>query len=70
MTSTFTSGSVPALDDAMLNIICTNMEPTRVIEREGFPQFVNVAVPGYKLPSRGDLREVAARVIRVVADNA
>ncbi|KAL3171886.1 hypothetical protein MRX96_013465 [Rhipicephalus microplus] len=61
MTSAFTSGSVPALDDAMLNMICTNMEPIRVIEMEGFLQFVNVAIPGYKLPSRDHLREVAAR---------
>ncbi|KAL3209476.1 hypothetical protein MRX96_009211 [Rhipicephalus microplus] len=43
-------------------MISTNMEPIRVIEREGFLQFINVAVPGYKLPSRDDFREVAARV--------
>ncbi|KAL3231817.1 hypothetical protein MRX96_023247 [Rhipicephalus microplus] len=61
MTSAFTSGSVPALDDALMNTICTNMEPIRVIEREGFLQFVNVAIPGYKLPSRDGLREVAGR---------
>ncbi|KAH7969956.1 hypothetical protein HPB52_023089 [Rhipicephalus sanguineus] len=33
------------------------MEPFRVVEREGFLQFVTVAVLGYKLPSRDDLRE-------------
>ncbi|KAH7968305.1 hypothetical protein HPB52_007623 [Rhipicephalus sanguineus] len=33
------------------------MEPFLVVEREGFLQFVTVAVPGYKLPSRDDLRE-------------
>ncbi|KAH7968522.1 hypothetical protein HPB52_009263 [Rhipicephalus sanguineus] len=33
------------------------MEPFRVVERDGFLQFVTVAVPGYKLPSQDDLRK-------------
>ncbi|KAL3246381.1 hypothetical protein MRX96_017844 [Rhipicephalus microplus] len=49
-------------------MICTNMKHIRVIEREGFLEFVNVANPGYKLPSRDDLREVAARIIGACAD--
>ncbi|KAH7944596.1 hypothetical protein HPB52_021811 [Rhipicephalus sanguineus] len=63
MTSTFTAecSCVPlhrkAALDAIINMICTDMEPFRVVEREGFLQFVTVAVPGYKLPSRDDLRE-------------
>ncbi|KAL3186564.1 hypothetical protein MRX96_027377 [Rhipicephalus microplus] len=38
-------------------MICSDMEPFHAVEREGFLQFGNVAVPGYKLPSRDDLRE-------------
>lgn len=50
ITSAFTAGSssVPAhrkaaLDEAIITMICTDMEPFRVVEREGFKQFVTVS---------------------------
>ncbi|KAH7963485.1 hypothetical protein HPB52_021252 [Rhipicephalus sanguineus] len=38
-------------------MICTDLESFRVVEREGFLQFVTVAVRGYQLPSRDDFSE-------------
>lgn len=51
ITSSFAAGcsSLPAhrkaaLDDAIINMVCTDMEPFRIVERVGFKQFVKVSL--------------------------
>ena len=40
------------MDDALVDMIVTHMQPLSIVENKGFLKFVYVTEPGYQLPSR------------------
>ena len=49
------SEKVIEMNNALVDMVCLDLEPFNIVNHEGFLRFAQAAEPGYKMPSRNTL---------------